>query len=85
LGCQQSTAVGVDQKLLDTPRTSLDPNFLDDPVSNDADSNGNQNDNGYHEIIEEAAVGSDPCKWIRPRMKDSRPMQTTAFTSTPSK
>jgi Tfp pilus assembly protein PilX len=52
--------VGVDQKLLDTPRTSLDPNFLDDPIANDADSNGNQNDNGYHEIIEEAAVGPDP-------------------------
>jgi len=52
--------VGQDQKLLDTPRSSLDPNFLDDPIANDTDSNGNQNDNGYHEIIEEAASGSDP-------------------------
>jgi hypothetical protein len=51
--------VGAQQKLLDVPLTSLDPNFVDDPISNDADSNGNPNDNGYHEIIEEV---TDPTK-----------------------
>ncbi len=51
---------GVEQKLFDTPRSSLDQNYLDDPTSNDNDSNGNQNDNGYHEIIEEKGAGSDP-------------------------
>ena len=42
---------GDSQKLLDTPLTSLDPNFLDDPNSNDKDSDGNLNNDGYHEII----------------------------------
>jgi len=46
--------VGQSQKLFDVPFTSLDPNFTDDPISNDVDSDGNPNNNGYHEIIEEA-------------------------------
>ena len=44
---------GAQQKLLDTPMSSLDPNFIDDPIANDADSDGNNNNNGFHEIIEE--------------------------------
>jgi hypothetical protein len=45
--------VGSQQKLFDVPMSSLDPNYLDDPISNDTDSDGNPNNNGYHEIIEE--------------------------------
>ena len=44
---------GAQQKLLDTPLASLDPNFIDDPLANDTDSDGNNNNNGFHEIIEE--------------------------------
>ncbi len=44
---------GAQQKLLDTPLSSLDPNFIDDPSANDVDSDGNNNNNGFHEIIEE--------------------------------
>ena len=51
---------GQEQKLLDSPIASLDPNFLDDTTSNDTDSDGNLNNDGYHEVIEEAAAGSDP-------------------------
>jgi hypothetical protein len=52
---------GDQQKLLDTPITSLDPHFTDDPISNDTDSDGNPNNDGYHEIIEEQVTGStDP-------------------------
>lgn len=50
---------GSEQKLLDTPRTSLEASYLDDPTSNDTDANGNPNDNGYHEIIEEKVSGND--------------------------
>jgi len=46
--------VGQSQKLFDVPFSTLDPNFTDDPISNDVDSDGNPNNNGYHEIIEEA-------------------------------
>lgn len=53
--------VGTDRKLLDTRRDQLDPNFLDDPISNDTDSDGNPNNNGYHEIIDEPTSGyTDP-------------------------
>ncbi|EDY18599.1 hypothetical protein CfE428DRAFT_3984 [Chthoniobacter flavus Ellin428] len=54
--------VGSQQKLLDVPMSSLDPNYLDDPISNDQDSNKNPNDNGYHEIIEEVtdSTKTDP-------------------------
>jgi hypothetical protein len=52
---------GLEQKLFDTAAASLDPNFLDDPTSNDTDSDGNPNNNGYHEIVEEPVAGfSDP-------------------------
>ena len=51
--------VGDQQKLLDTPMSSLDPNFLNDSIGNDTDSDGNPNNNGYHEIIEEV---TDPTK-----------------------
>ena len=44
---------GSQQKLLDTSMASLDPNFTDDPRANDADSDGNNNNNGLREIIEE--------------------------------
>ena len=44
---------GAQQKLLDTSTTSLDPNFTDDSIANDTDSDGNPNNDGYHEIIEE--------------------------------
>ncbi|HEY3899123.1 MAG TPA: hypothetical protein VGM54_10945 [Chthoniobacter sp.] len=45
--------VGSQQKLLDVPLSSLDPNFIDDPISNDSDSDGNPNNDGYHEIVEQ--------------------------------
>ena len=45
--------VGSQQKLLDVPLSSLDPNFLDDPISNDTDSDNNPNNDGYHEIVEQ--------------------------------
>jgi hypothetical protein len=44
---------GAQQKLLDTPLSKLDPNFIDDPISNDTDSDGNNNNNGFHEIVDE--------------------------------
>jgi Tfp pilus assembly protein PilX len=53
--------VGQSQKLFDVPFASLDPNFTDDPIANDTDSNSNPNDNGYREIIDEAVSGyTDP-------------------------
>ena len=52
---------GAQQKLLDTPMSSLDPNFLDDPNNNDTDSDSNPNNDGFHEIIEEkTGAGADP-------------------------
>jgi len=53
---------GDTQKLFDTPIASLDPNFLDDSISNDKDSDGNPNNDGYHEIIEEQVPVTDPTK-----------------------
>ena len=44
---------GTSQKLLDSPVASFDPNFLDDPIANDTDSDGNPNNDGYHEVLEE--------------------------------
>ena len=53
--------LGQEQKLLDVPYSSLDPNFTDDPISNDTSSDSNPNNDGYHEMIEEAVAGfSDP-------------------------
>jgi hypothetical protein len=53
--------LGQTQKLLDTPLSSLDQNFLDDPLSNNTDSDNNPNNDGYHELIEEKVSGnSDP-------------------------
>jgi hypothetical protein len=51
---------GAEQKLFDTRTDQLDPRFLDDPISNDTDSDSNQNNNGYHELIEEPSTGTDP-------------------------
>ncbi|MDR3404060.1 MAG: hypothetical protein P4L99_16300 [Chthoniobacter sp.] len=56
---------GAQQKLLDTPLASLDPHFTDGISSNDTDSDGNLNNDGYHEILEElktptSTYGSDP-------------------------
>ena len=44
---------GAQQKLLDTPLASLDAHFLDDPIANDSDFDGNNNNDGFHELIEE--------------------------------
>jgi len=44
--------VGGQQKLLDTPVSSLDPNFTDGLGSNDQDSDFNLNNDGYHEMVE---------------------------------
>jgi hypothetical protein len=58
---QDPPHVGSAQKLFDFPMSSLDPNFTDDPISNDVDSDGNPNNDGYHELIETAVAGhSDP-------------------------
>lgn len=56
---------GAQQKLLDAPLSSLDPSFTDGIGSNDRDSDGNLNNDGYHEIIEElktptSTAGTDP-------------------------
>lgn len=56
---------GAQQKLLDAPLSSLDPNFTDGINSNDNDSDGNLNNDGYHEIVEElktpaSTYGTDP-------------------------
>lgn len=51
---------GAEQKLFDTKTDQLDPRFLDDPISNDTDSDGNRNNDGYHELIEEPTSGPDP-------------------------
>jgi len=54
--------VGAQQKLLDVPLSSLDPNFIDDPISNDVNSDGNPNTDGYHELVEQVTnpAMSDP-------------------------
>ncbi len=44
---------GSQQKLFDTPISGLDAAFLDHPNANDTDSDGNNNNDGYREIIEE--------------------------------
>ncbi len=49
---------GAQQKLLDTPLSSLDPHFIDGINSNDTDSDLNLNNDGYHEILEELKTGS---------------------------
>jgi len=55
---------GAQQKLFDTPVASLDAVFLDHPNSNDTNSDGNDNNDGYREIIEEqnpvTAANPDP-------------------------
>jgi hypothetical protein len=56
---------GAQQKLLDAPLSALDPNFLDQPNSNDVDSDGNLDNDGYHEMIEMKdtsgkSTGADP-------------------------
>ncbi|HSH94632.1 MAG TPA: hypothetical protein VK968_10850 [Roseimicrobium sp.] len=56
---------GAQQKLLDTPVSSLDPNFIDGNGANDTDSDGNLNNDGYHEMVEEkvtsgSGAGTDP-------------------------
>lgn len=55
---------GAEQKLLDTPESSLDPNFTDDISSNDVNSDGNPNNDGYYEIVKEVSdtTKSDPLK-----------------------
>lgn len=51
--------VGDSQKLLDTPSQDLDGVFFDDPIANDFDTDGNPNNDGFHELLEK--VG-DPAK-----------------------
>lgn len=53
---------GSEQKLFDTPRTSLEENFLDDPIANDINQDGNTNNDGYRELVETAdpAAPNDP-------------------------
>jgi hypothetical protein len=51
---------GHEEKLFDTKTEDLDKAFLDDPNSNDVDSDGNKNNDGYHELIETPSTGSDP-------------------------
>jgi hypothetical protein len=63
--------VGAQQKLLDTPLTSLDPNFIDDISSNDADSDKNPNNDGYHEIIEKPDPNTNTTDKVDPLQLDS--------------
>jgi hypothetical protein len=56
---------GAQQKLLDAPVSALDPNFTDGINTNDTDSDGNLNNDGYHELVEEkvtsgTGAGTDP-------------------------
>lgn len=62
--------VGQTQKLFDVPFTSLDPNFTDDIISNDTNSDGNPNNDGYHEIIEEANTGSSDVLQLDPSLTE---------------
>ncbi|MES2571488.1 MAG: hypothetical protein V4710_15725, partial [Verrucomicrobiota bacterium] len=53
--------IGSEQKLFDTPQSALDPTFTDSNMANNTDSDGNLNNDGYHEMIEKpAATGNDP-------------------------
>lgn len=56
--------IGAQQKLLDTPISSLDPHFTNGTIADDTDSDGNLNNDGYHEIVEEhvstGTTGPDP-------------------------
>jgi len=68
--------VGPQQKLLDTPLTALDPKFIDDPSNNDFDtaanpSDGNPNNNGYHEIIEEPDPNTNTTDKVDPLKLDA--------------
>jgi len=65
--------LGDQQKLFDTPVANLDGNFIDDPNSNNSDSDGNLNNDGYREIIEEQVAVTDP--------KKPDPLQLDASTS----
>lgn len=69
--------VGAQQKLLDAPISSLDPNFLDRPNTNDADSDGNLNNDGFHEIVQ-PAVTTNPNK---PAVAQTDPLQIDSATS----
>ena len=55
---------GSQQKLFDTPVSSLEGRFLDHPSNNDTSTDGNNNNDGYREIIEEqntvTAANPDP-------------------------
>jgi hypothetical protein len=55
---------GAQQKLFDTPMSSLESRFTDHPSSNDTSLDGNNNNDGYREIIEEqqtvTAANPDP-------------------------
>lgn len=62
--------IGQSQKLFDVTFASLDPNFTDDPISNDTDSDGNPNNNGYHEIIEEATAGFSDVLQLDPTISE---------------
>ena len=65
--------MGSEQKLLDVKITDLDPNYVDDPIANDANTPGSTvNDNGYHEIIEEyVSPGTDPLQLDNPTNPNS--------------
>lgn len=52
---------GAEQKLFDTRTDQLDPKFLNDGNADDADSDSNPNNDGFHEMLEEpSGSGSDP-------------------------
>lgn len=53
---------GAQQKLVDAPMSAFDPNFLDQSNANDQDSDGNKNNDGYHEMVEQydKTSGNDP-------------------------
>ncbi len=49
---------GSEQKLFDTPRNALEENFLDDPIANDRNEDNNTNNDGYHELVEQADLNA---------------------------
>jgi len=62
---------GNPQSLLGIPMSALDSNFTDGVIYNDIDSDGNRNNNGFHEIVE---------MQVTPGTTSPDPLQTSTAT-----